>query len=350
MLLCDANCDFDNDPSSGECGSICHKHRQAEAHVSFHGTQYLVKWVGLSLSMCTLETSAYYLSKLRIPNDMVLTCDETYGAHLLPIFPWQVDKSCVNAYKILIDELKQSQEAYHRITKNPKPPLKQFLKLPNSKKVKSSTPPCVTQNVTFHSTQSAINKPNIVNTGAHLDLIDLTPTWSTTDPITNNISPSPKRTASSASQHSMSAIKPNLVTEPHSVSLLNQLTPTKPSTRTSYSPPTSLSEPQSVSLLNQQFIPTKPNTSPSTTTPRPTFSPPTSLRPKPCGTPLSQHSLSAIKPKFVTDLHAVSPCTLNQFTPIKPKAPQLDQTRPIARLGLPSPLPPSWCPESLRVE
>ena len=133
----------------------------------------------------------------------------------------------------------------------------------------------------------------------------------------------------------MSAIKPTLVTEPQSVSLLNQLTPTKPSTRTSYSPPTSLSEPQSVSLLNQQFIPTKPNTSPSTTTPRPTFSPPTSLRPKPCGTPLSQHSLSAIKPKFVTDLHAVSPCTLNQFTPIKPRAPQLDQTRPISSAAPP---------------
>ena len=94
-----------------------------------------------------------------------------------------------------MSELKQSQEAYHRITKNPKPPLKQFLKLPNSKKVKSSTqtsfltPPCVTQNVTPISqhSQSAINKPNIVNTGAHLDLIDLTPTWSTTDPIPNTV-------------------------------------------------------------------------------------------------------------------------------------------------------------------
>src|ERR1043165_3949221 len=132
----------------------------------------------------------------------------------------------------------------------------------------------------------------------------------------------------------MSAIKPNLlVTEPHSVSLLNQLTPTKPSTRTSYSPPTSLSEPQSVSLSNQQFIPTQPNTSPSTTTPRPTFSPPTSLRPKPSGTPLSQHSLSAIKPKFVTDLHAVSPCTLKVHSnQTKSPTPRSNETNRSTRL------------------
>ena len=302
---CDDTCDFDHDPSDGGCRH-CHHHRRAEAHVRTTGNEYLVKWVGISRSGCTFETAAYYFSKLQIPNDMCLSCDDS-KVFLSPIFPWERNKKVsIDQYKGHIQEMKQAQESYQNFTKAPKIDLQSFLKLPPVPPPPTSPPPgnsSLASDVERHDDATGVTKNQ-----------NLRAAQQTNQHVVSTLRPSPIPTeslhaSSFLSQHSQSANKPKPVKAkpriacPFPKHLARQRPPRpKPQLPTiteseleHSSPPTAPNPP-----LRDPPLSTPPPT-PPLSTPPPT-PPPTSEN---CVvTPIAQRSMSAIKSK--TSVHMVS--------------------------------------------